>query len=358
MMAGNEFPGKNGRGHAGKARIWRRGDAVFHSNTRPSLSPTKRKLPGAAPAETPAAPESPENKVAAAGQGWEAPIAGPTPKVESQPADEPSGDVPDAPLYIKEEPEDLAAAQKRRRVRILISALIPVFAIVLVVSLWQIFSIQKEYTEAVTEYEQIKQQAFAARPSSLPAASGQEAAEEALVFDLATVQAMNPDCVGWIEIPGTSLSYPLVRAGDNDKYLNHTFLGSQNSAGTIFMDYRNPTNLQGQHLVLYGHNMKNGSMFGLLPKYLDNGYLQSNATLLLMDGGQVYTYRIFSARTTDAYDPAYQIDFASAEAFSAFAEAYGAPAGTTQMLTMSTCTNVNDDERILVHAYLVGVAPA
>lgn len=250
------------------------------------------------------------------------------------------------------------ARTQRRRTRVLVAVLIPVFAIVLVVSLWQIFAIQFEYGAAEREYEDLRQQIFAPHSSAggaVPNGAMQEEEKEE-VLNLDAVVALNPECTGWIEIPNTSMSYPFVRGADNEKYLNQTFLGAQNSAGAIFMDYRNPANLSAPHMILYGHNMTNGSMFGLLPKYLDAAYLQAHPMLVLYNQEKTFTYQIFSARVSDAYDASYRVDFSGTEDLAAFAAAYGAPAGTSQMLTLSTCTNVLDEERILIHAALVSAA--
>lgn len=97
-------------------------------------------------------------------------------------------------------------------------------------------------------------------------------------------------------------------------------------------------------------------MFGSLKKYLDAGYLAQNPTITItLPDGTPQTYAIFAARVTDAWDAAYRLDFADDADFAAFAQGLGAPEGTAQILTLSTCTNSeNDEERILVHAALLG----
>lgn len=350
--------------HSDSQTVWRRGNGVFHTNARPSLSPTKRKLPPQiyeGPLPVPP-PEKITSGVTAAADSWtpppEDPPAANTADPSARATDGVSFDdwqqLPGSPAPLT----DGIADKKKTRNRVVLAVLIPVFAIVLVVSLWQIFSIQIGYKQASNEYDQLRQQVLL--PGQAPASGTvpeEQGAQVQAALSLQSVMAMNPDCVGWIDIPSTALSYPVVRAKDNVKYLDHTFLGNSNSAGAIFMDYRNPADLQGPHIVLYGHNMKNGSMFGLLPQYLDKAYLQAHSTIILYNAGAAYTYQVFSARVTDAYDPSYQVAFLDGAAFSSFAEGYGAPQGTAQMLTLSTCTNVTDDERILVHAALVGISP-
>lgn len=164
---------------------------------------------------------------------------------------------------------------------------------------------------------------------------------------------INPDYAGWIEIPGTKLDYPFVQAKDNEKYLSTTFEGQKNLSGAVFMDAACQANLSSYHTILYAHNIKNGSMFGILPNYLDDAYLAKHPNITLTDkAGNRQNYRIFAARKVGMYDDAYRLSFADANDFSAFALGLGAPFGQGKMLTLSTCTNVAQQERILVHAML------
>lgn len=258
-------------------------------------------------------------------------------------------------------------ARAARRWRILFAVLIPVFALVLVFSLWQIFSIQSERQAAIDEYDSLREEMFpatsAATPAIAPSASqaassqassvSQEEPEPMMTFE--QVVARNAECVAWIEIPDTPLSYPVVRGPDNEKYLNTTFLGNHNAAGAIFMDFRNAADLSSPHTVIYGHNLKNGTMFGSLHRYMDPVYLSGHRTITLYTGSATYTYSVVYAAVVNMYDDIYNINFADTDAMAAFAERYGAPTGTP-LLTLSTCTNNSNEERMVVLAALVGVS--
>ena len=84
----------------------------------------------------------------------------------------------------------------------------------------------------------------------------------AVNFDV--LRDINPDCVGWIEIPGTNISYPIVQGRDNDHYLRLNFEGKYSVGGVIFLDHRCDSDFDRTNTIIYGHNMRDGSMFGSL----------------------------------------------------------------------------------------------
>ena len=88
--------------------------------------------------------------------------------------------------------------------------------------------------------------------------------------------AINPDIVGWIRIPDTNIDYPIVQAADNDTYLHKSFEGEETSAGTIFLDFESQSDMRGYNSILYGHHMKNGSMFKDVVKYKDEDYFKEH----------------------------------------------------------------------------------
>ncbi|MDR1245428.1 MAG: class B sortase [Clostridiales Family XIII bacterium] len=162
---------------------------------------------------------------------------------------------------------------------------------------------------------------------------------------------LNPDYVGWIRIADTAVDYPAVRGSDNKKYLSAGFMGEKSKAGAVFMDYRCEDGFDGFHAVLYGHNMKDGSMFSELNRYPDTDWrsAHSEITVTLRNGAEA-VYRVFSARITDVFDAAYDLDFSDADASAEYFSALGAPEDA-RVLTLSTCTNGgNKDARLLVHA--------
>lgn len=104
--------------------------------------------------------------------------------------------------------------------------------------------------------------------------------EEPIFFnqEILDLQSRYKDAVGWITVPHTGIDYPFVQGADNDFYLNHNMDGEETKAGAIFMDFRNYRDLYDSNIILYGHNMKNGTMFGGIKQYLDKGFFEANNT--------------------------------------------------------------------------------
>ncbi|MCZ0704646.1 SrtB family sortase [Natronobacillus azotifigens] len=97
---------------------------------------------------------------------------------------------------------------------------------------------------------------------------------EGVKYKTKSLVGINKDYVGWINIEDTTVDYPVVKTGDNEFYLSHNFYKQEDFAGAIFMDYRNSMDKLDKNLILYGHNMKDGSMFGSLKNYLEEDYLK------------------------------------------------------------------------------------
>ena len=123
--------------------------------------------------------------------------------------------------------------------------------------------------------------------------------------------------------------------------------------GALFMDYRCTGEIV-PHIIIYGHNAREGELFGSLRKFLDKLYLAEHPIITLKVNDRIVEYEVFSARRTNVNDPAYNLDFSEPESFSEFAERCGAPKDAAQIVTLSTCYSGNDeDERIIVQGVLI-----
>ena len=116
------------------------------------------------------------------------------------------------------------------------------------------------------------------------------------IVDLKKLQEENNNTVAWLKVRNTNIEYPVVKAKDNLFYLDHSFDNSYNSAGWIFADYNNKFDGTDKHLVIFGHNRRDGSMFGSLKKVLDKEWCsdEENRNILLVTEKGNVTYKVFS----------------------------------------------------------------
>jgi len=179
-------------------------------------------------------------------------------------------------------------------------------------------------------------------------------------MDFTALRQVNEDVLGWILIPGTNLSYPVLQGDDNDYYLNHTWRKDRNSVGSIFLDYRCSGDFSDFHTVIYGHRMNNNSMFGQLHKFRDQAYLEAHPKVYITDDSGSRPYAIFSVYEADSM-ATYQMEFTDdteKQAFLDYAlsrscvDAGVTPAPSDRIITMSTCTGNGHATRWVVHASL------
>lgn len=170
-----------------------------------------------------------------------------------------------------------------------------------------------EYKEGTDEYDDLQKYVEAELPKGSygeEAESEDEEGERKLRIDLEALKAENEDVVGWIEIPDTEISYPLMHGEDDNYYLKHTFSGNKNNAGSIFIEALNKPDLLDLHTIIYGHNMKNGSMFGSLKEYRNASYLVEHPLVYIDLEDGTHAYEIFSCYETDSNSDTYTIGFA------------------------------------------------
>ena len=180
--------------------------------------------------------------------------------------------------------------------------------------------------------------------------------------DLAALAAENPDCVGWLTIPDTGIDYSVMHTpADPEHYLRRDFSGNSTSGGTPFLDGRNLAQAEGQHLLLYGHNMMDGSMFKPLISYLEPNFRESHKDIFLEIDGRQYHYQVLAVVETSVDSPVYRCtDLGDTEKESSFRSALFDAADleaihhTEGYLTLSTCGNGGGNSRVLVIAALVG----
>ena len=137
-------------------------------------------------------------------------------------------------------------------------------------------------------------------------------------IDFVAMEQINPDIVGWLTMPDTVIDYPVVKGDDNDYYLHHLFNGEYNSLGTLFVDFRNKDPFEDQITVIYGHSMKNGSMFFLLEKYRDQSFYEEHKQLIYETKDKTYIFEPFAGEIVDAEIPFLQFNFSSKKEYMAY----------------------------------------
>jgi len=187
-------------------------------------------------------------------------------------------------------------------------------------------------------------------------------------IDFATLTEQYPDIYAWIQIPGTDIDYPIVqREGDNAYYLNHTIDGKKKKEGAIFTEDYNTKDFTDPNTLIYGHNMKNGSMFRGLHKFKDKKFMEENTEIIIYMPDKILRYQIFAAYVNDSRHLLFLYDFDDPEVFESYIDevldrkSMSSNIDNTvevtaedKIITLSTC-NGNDDQRYLVQAVLLSI---
>jgi sortase B len=186
--------------------------------------------------------------------------------------------------------------------------------------------------------------------------------------DFESLTAEYPDIYAWITIPGTQIDYPIVQhESDNAYYLNHTVDGRTRIEGAIFTENYNSKDFSDPNTLIYGHNMKNGSMFKGLHKYKDKKFFSENSEILIYQEGRILRYKIFAAYVYDSRHIMLSFDFDDANIYRSYLNSVltkkdmssniDTTIGVTaedKIITLSTCNN-NDSQRYLVQAVLLSI---
>jgi len=195
-----------------------------------------------------------------------------------------------------------------------------------------LFSDSREYAIGDAAYQQLR----------LIGESSEEKQEQHINgVDFTSLERINPDVVGWLAAKGTEIDYPVVWGKDNDFYLHHLFTGESNKLGSIFMDYRNHSDFSDKNTIIYGHNMKDGSMFSSLTKYKDQWYYDSFPTMLLYTPVGKFTIELFAGIVVDGNYDSVQFDFKDDHDFQSYADSI------KKKSTFESDTIINPDDKII-----------
>lgn len=248
-------------------------------------------------------------------------------------------------------------SKKQGRAGRIVSRIILVAAIiVLCFSAWKLYTIFHDYNEAKDEYEDIE--------GEVTVLDIDEEEEEVFSVDFDALQSENPDCIAWIRFENLDISYPVMQGTDNDYYLTHTFYGEELTSASIFMDYQNTPDFSDMVTIIYGHNMKNDTMFGLLHEYEDEANYADNSYFWIYTPEATYRYDIFSCYTTG--DLNYIIYYDECDEYTEYVQKLKANSsydtgvevsGSDRVVMLSTCTAAGDDYRYVVCGVLAEEIP-
>lgn len=222
----------------------------------------------------------------------------------------------------------------------------------------------KEYAVAETEYEALVAETVQVLPTPEATEEEEEESFPQLVINTSQLKSINEDYVGWLYFPYFSLNYPVVQETEVDEYLKKTFDGTRNSSGCLFTDVLSSPDFTGMHDIIFGHNMRNGSMFGKLKKLSqsDNRELiKENPYIYVYTEKNVYKYQIFAYYVTTVGSDAYSV-VTNDEEYDTFINfitsnsVYDKPedldfSSYPSILTLSTCSGRSGSgRRFVIHA--------
>ena len=341
--------------------------------------------PQAEPEQKPASREAPKKKSPAADWQEEAPAARPksssAPRAKTPPADweqtrrtggaRKSGDTP---------ARRPAANRRRRRANLPIILLVVLLAGGMLFAAWQLGSIFLNYSRDRSAYNELAANALSVHDdledadmilsdtelsSDLPEATP-FVSEIPFDVDWDYLSSINSDIIGWLYCPDTVINYPVVQSPDHDYYLYHGFNGSSNTSGTLFADRDSVAGVTQSNLIIYGHNMKDESMFGTLKGYVNKSYYEKHPVFYYLTPTQSYRVELLCAHVVDATNENFPTYFSSSESQQSYLNKicsdaywvnYDAVSTDYQLITFSTCTSSagQNDPRLLVHGIMIPI---
>ena len=250
-----------------------------------------------------------------------------------------------------------------------ITVLVLIFAIaVCVIAAGNLYQIYGQYKAGSDEYDRIQNMVVTERAAGTEKKpeikevqeTGAVALDAPIEIDFESLQEINNDIVGWLyEDAIPSISYPVVQGEDNEYYLHRTFEKADNFAGTVFIDCKNNKDLSSCNTIVYGHNMKNGTMFGKLKQFKEESTIQKSPYIWMLTPEGDYRYEIFTAYTAEVDSDTYTLFKGPGEELVKYAEkmqSYSSLVRTPltfdvhdRILTLSTCTG-DDTTRYVVQA--------
>ncbi len=253
--------------------------------------------------------------------------------------------------------------QRRKLLKIALALVCAVCLVVLGLRALDLRTGRESYAKAqeLIELPQIEEKRISAASDAAAGEQASPLAEALAGIDISVLKQYNPDVIGWIYIPDTIVSYPLLIGVDNQQYLRHTWLGEYSTMGSIFMECNSEPDLSDFNTIVYGHRMRDMSMFAILQYYDQKEYWEAHPSVFLVNDEGVWRYDIYAAYEAGVRAPAYELWVTDPERQAAIIQ-YGVehseidtgihPAPGDQILTLSTCPSRGTATRWIVQAVL------
>ena len=260
--------------------------------------------------------------------------------------------------------------KKKKKSDVLLTIALIVAIAVFCYAAFNLYHIYTEYKKGTDEYNQIEEMAVTERDADSGEAAGPNAQlKPPIEVDFDKLKSVNEDVVGWIYVDALpDISYPIVKGKDNQTYLHQTYEKNYNFAGTIFVDYENSGDFSDCNTLVYGHNMKTGSMFGHLKKFREDDRLyKQDKYFWILTPERNYRYEIISAYTTGVNSDTYTLFKGPGEEFEKYLETIKGYSEIQtddtdltikdKIVTLSTCTG-NESTRFVVQGKRVDAEDA
>ena len=239
---------------------------------------------------------------------------------------------------------------KGKKRKLLYRVILIILLSVMIFSLYKICTILMEYRQGTQVYEKIQHLAVREKESENP-------------IDFKALRKENPDIKGWLRAEGTAINYPVVQGKDNRYYLYRMADKSENGKGSLFIDYRCERPFEQFNTIIYGHRMKDGSMFHTLTEYESKEFYEKHRVMEVFLPEKQYKLEIFAAVRIPADSPLYKWEFsgrAEKEKYLSEIEEKNMletdikPEPDDRIVMMSTCTYEFEDTRLVVYGRLKG----
>lgn len=227
-----------------------------------------------------------------------------------------------------------------------------------------------EYWQQKKLYEAAAAAYLRRLPASAESSAEEEEAEDEqgdvcpIEVDFAALLAENGDIVGWLYCEDTNINYPVVQGKDNEYYLDHSYNGEAGRAGAIFVDADNDSGFGDSNTILYGHHMRDGSMFAHLSDWAEQEYFDAHSEMWLLTPGQDYRVELLGGYLIPGTSGSYTIFTGACPEFDEYLRKAAAAfdvqteadmPGDGRYIMLSTCEYVYKDARYVLHGRLVPV---